>query len=266
MMVPDTSTVPNAFNPHRDAPTYQLPSSRSGIIRGEVGLVVANARMYDESIGTITGTFAFLDLPDERISGVNITFWDSTPKSFPLMLASTGGPVLHTDMVHDQFMRFTDAHGEAFLPRSQNLSIITERYEVYITFSSDASEFVRVPVPYMDKEGRRRVCSDFRASQSVAHLTVLRRLSPDAYALLSLKDDQFDAVAQQRFLDAKELASISVEAKSHLRPCGVHGTTSEMCLVLVDAYTPHNAVEFAYHAPYELGAEGAQALRRKLST
>jgi hypothetical protein len=95
-------------------------------------------------------------LPDERISGVNITFWDSTDNAFPLMLASTGGPVMHTDMVHDEFMPFKDAHGEAFLPRSQNLSIITERYEVYITFSSDSSEFVRVPVPYMDKEGRRR--------------------------------------------------------------------------------------------------------------
>jgi hypothetical protein len=59
VMVPDSSTVPNAFNPYRDTRTFHLPIARSGIIRGEVGLVVANARMYDEAIGTITGTFAF---------------------------------------------------------------------------------------------------------------------------------------------------------------------------------------------------------------
>lgn len=265
-MVPDTSL---AFGGVRLGSGNAVPSSdggfklppRAGTVVGEVGILVANARMYNEGVGVVTGTFAYVDMPMKRVSGVNVSLWDASPSRFPAVLAATPGAALAVDMQHSGWMPFTDARGQARLPAIQNLTLVTEAYEVAVSFVSSASDFVRVPVPYKDAAGRRHVCSDFRASNSSAHVRIMQRLPPDMVALLRAPAEERAARATALLLPPDEVAAWAATALPNLVPCATPPAAD--CLLLLDADAPHHAVEFAYHAPYPVAAAEEAALRRR---
>jgi hypothetical protein len=115
---------------------------------------------------------------------------------------------------------YSDSRGQATLPLHQALTFSTNAYEVSLTFDSQLADFARLPVIYNAVDpaapgGERiRAVSDFRGSPSRAVLTIYTR-------------------AVSRAAAAAGSAGSGVAPQLMLR-----------------AVLPHNAVEFAYHAPY----------------
>lgn len=274
----------------------QVLPQRRGALTGEVGVVVAYARMWQEPVGTVTGTFVYLDTPVERVTGVNVSFWDGTAWRLPLLTASepvAGTPAgflapghgLHRlDMTHGDFAPFADSHGNADLPAWQTVQLTTGRYRAIVDFRSAADEFVRLVVPYKDAAGVRRVCSDFRAAQTRATVTLDLLVTPAEAAFLGGEESAATDVAAAESLwrnlcggnraaapvctttppvQPAEVAALRTYLSPHLSRCyPVAADSTDWCLSLLRAPTLHNAVEFAYHAPFAVGEEAEAALRR----
>jgi hypothetical protein len=222
-------------------------AAHPGLLTGEVGLVLSNARIalplgrvrVPRALGSggagvlklhldVGATFAYLDFPHGRVAAGNVTASDaSRVLPLPLVLGATapgpgsdssaGGahePLLGLWMELGDWAPFADAHGATRLPMTQRLRLVTPSWDVTATYTSHASQFVRIAVPYHDEHdgGRHRVVSDFRASFSGARLRVLHT-PPQAGG------------------------------------SGAAGSQQPQQLYF-DGVTAHNAVEFAFHAPF----------------
>jgi hypothetical protein len=196
---------------------YLTQAARVGSERGEVGVVVANARMYHDGLGVITGTFAYIDAPALHIAAANVTLWDDTSLRFPLLLASSADAdeLLSLTMDHGGFEPVEDALGPARLPMWQILRVVTRRFRVRVAYASRPDDFVRLIVKYKDWRGEDNACSDFRGTFSATRITIEER--------------------------ARESALSSSDA-------------ADAWSTVFDGYAPHNAVEFAYHAPVDVAA------------
>lgn len=212
------------------------PSEHSLVSGGEVGLVVSNARMAIPILPSllnvtqrvdldVQGTFAFLDFPHRRIAAANVTIFDGSPSwAVPLLLAAPDDiqPLLGLWMELGDWQPYSDAHGSASLPMRQVLRLLTSEWDVTVTYLSKPSQFVRLAVRYNDEHdgGREKVVSDFRASFSQASIRVMRTA------------------------DATAAATDGSGGKPRL---------------YFEGATLHNAVEFAFHAPYKEAAAGGEA-------
>ncbi|RYG52282.1 hypothetical protein EON67_01595 [archaeon] len=246
---------------HGNANVPGVPAGRRGVIDGEVGAVISSARFEDSKLGTLTATFAYIDLPTFRVSSTNVTLENLLPTQVPLLLATekNAGYVMRTEMKHADFMPFTDALGTAQVPRTQTLSVGTTLFEAAISFSTHATDYVRLPLRYVDDEGKWQVCSAFRATHSRASLYVARKLT--RIEVLALREGTpargihataINELAASIHMPVKELLAKDVDA--NIVPCKTMPSRTpnetDMCLTLVESRVDHNALEFAYHAPY----------------
>jgi hypothetical protein len=117
---------------------FASQAARVGTERGEVGVVVANARMYHDALGVITGTFAYIDTPTLHIAAANVSLWDDTTHRFPLLLASSADAdaLVSLTMEHGGFEGVEDALGPAALPMWQVLTVLTRRFRVRVAYTS----------------------------------------------------------------------------------------------------------------------------------
>lgn len=217
------------------------PAPRSGSERGEVGLVVSNARlgMPLGALGSIDthGTFAFLDLPHgRRIAAVNVTVFDTSALPLPLLLAAPEEvhELRAVYMEHGNWADVTDEYGTAPLPMRQTLTLVTDRYYVRVEYASEPRDFARIPVKYLSLAGYQKTISDFRASFSTVRILV-------AENTLGSGGSSGEAPVEV----------VPVPPGRGIPPVYNH--------LLLDAVAPHNGVEFAYHAPYAEGSESVMA-------
>lgn len=236
----------------------------------------------------IEGTFAFIDLPDRRIAAVNVTaFEGSKPfasipiselskkaengvnsilsrvrgeKAEPLVslplsqqnktvhlggqfsVLSAGPVEVETVravwMEHSNWQGYNDQFGHSTLPMDQTLKLITDKYAVAIVVKGNPNDFTRLPVKYTNKDGKKKIVSDFRSSFSNTYLRVLEK-PVDAFG-----DDPNSVQKVEAFMASAKLSN------QKGRPADAQLPT-EYSHVLFEGFVPHNAAEFAYHAPFE---------------
>jgi len=209
---------------------------RGGRVSGEIGLIVSNARMviqpflnttfFDKITISCQGTFAFIDLPNIRIGTANVTLLDNTNYHLPaLMTASSNTLGLHhVYMVHSEWVNFEDEYGKALLPMLQILHIETVEYYAIAVYRSEPTHFLRLPVRYTDQDGQNKVVSDFRATFSSAFLRIAAKVNKNSTiepGRSTITDAPKEAMLPEKYTD-----------------------------ILFEGYIPHNAAEFAYHAPF----------------
>ena len=156
----------------------------------------------------------------------------------------TSLPPRQASLSHGDFEVFEDEHGRAALPLSQTLVLRTTAHAAVVSYRSHLADYVRLGVPYEapdpagGTETVTRVISDFRASFSDAYIVVARRpLQEEERGRLS------PGTGKSRFTGPPALA----EQARALLP-------TEYGDVIFEGWAPHNALEFAYQAPYEFAS------------
>lgn len=152
------------------------------------------------------------------------------------------GALASATVEHSDWALFEDVHGRAALPTRQTARLTTAKYALAATFATLPAHYARLAFAYDAAESdgsapRRRVVSDLRAAAASAYLRIAA-LSGGGGGSGS------DGSSGSNGWDDLPSAPLPGDAPHVRLPPGFGR-------LLFQGYAPHNALEFAYHAPYD---------------
>ncbi len=193
----------------------------------DVGVVIGDARFAAPAVGPIYGGYAMIGLPGGEVHSSRFAnLRDGVALTIPLLGSSSDGYMSSFTVERAGWVEYSDKFGKASIPLNQTFTIETRAMRTVITCTSKLEQYFRAPI-LMQKNGRPRLYSDFRAVGVRMHLQIFNKTR--------LPSQGFNMLTQRPVPGQIVLTPIVDKV--------VHAT---------------NALEFAYEAPVDVDLDYLQ--------